>query len=330
MIEDLRRLPDGGFAILNRGTQEVRLFNREGLFETSFGREGDGPGEFRDPVGIQLHGSDSIVVFDWGLRRVSLFDQAGAHGRTVPLVPPPRNPTGRFGILVGTSGFVIATEHVQRIRSKQLVELPLRLLTYSPDGVLQDTIATLQNVRRGLVSSEARLVKRPLFGHRAAVTISSGGWIYASWSGEPSVAVLDGLGTAQRVVRWEAPDRIITETDVAAQQAFELERAPSEMIRRMTREGHKALPVETEFPAMVDLRVDDRGHLWVRRYPRPLEDVESWLRFDETGEFVCALDLPKGLRVLEFWSNEVTGIVKDDFDIEYVEVRRIDAAIQRR
>src|SRR5690606_1239133 len=44
------RLPDGEVAIANAGSREVRLYDQNGRFLRAFGREGDGPGEFRIPV----------------------------------------------------------------------------------------------------------------------------------------------------------------------------------------------------------------------------------------------------------------------------------------
>src|SRR5690606_27165102 len=63
-VEDGRFLPDGGVAVLNRYSQEVRLYSSEGRFIRALGGRGDGPGELRDPISIDLVGSDSLAVWD--------------------------------------------------------------------------------------------------------------------------------------------------------------------------------------------------------------------------------------------------------------------------
>ena len=71
-VEDAKRLPDGRIAVLNRGGQEVRMFGPDGSYLRSFGNRGGGPGEFRDPVELEILGNDSILVWDWAPRE-SLF-----------------------------------------------------------------------------------------------------------------------------------------------------------------------------------------------------------------------------------------------------------------
>ncbi|MEN8143922.1 MAG: 6-bladed beta-propeller, partial [Gemmatimonadota bacterium] len=45
-----RRSTDGRIYVANTGTHEIRVFDSGGEHLRSFGREGDGPGEFRHPV----------------------------------------------------------------------------------------------------------------------------------------------------------------------------------------------------------------------------------------------------------------------------------------
>lgn len=65
------------FVLDARGNQVHRISPVEGLLG-SFGREGSGPGEFRNPAAIAAHG-DSIVVIEGGM--LHLFDERGTHIR---------------------------------------------------------------------------------------------------------------------------------------------------------------------------------------------------------------------------------------------------------
>lgn len=63
--------------VLDRGNQRIQVFGPDGEFLRSFGREGSGPGEFRNPVSIWVTPDSSIEVLDWALSRVSVFSPVG-------------------------------------------------------------------------------------------------------------------------------------------------------------------------------------------------------------------------------------------------------------
>lgn len=72
------RLPDRRIAVVNGGSDEVRFFSENGEFLGSFGGDGDGPGEFRDPSRIRYLLGDTLQVWDQRKRWYSLHDGSGA------------------------------------------------------------------------------------------------------------------------------------------------------------------------------------------------------------------------------------------------------------
>lgn len=81
------RLPDGGIAVVNAGSQEVRFYSPEGRHLRSAGGTGSGPTEFRRPSRIWRWGADSLRVWDSRLRRFTFMDMEGAVARTRRLEP---------------------------------------------------------------------------------------------------------------------------------------------------------------------------------------------------------------------------------------------------
>jgi len=63
-VADAKFDADGNIVVLDRMAQEVRVFDIAGRFLTKFGGTGDGPGEFRDPVGLATLSGGRIVVSD--------------------------------------------------------------------------------------------------------------------------------------------------------------------------------------------------------------------------------------------------------------------------
>lgn len=79
--------PDGRIFVTERFTARVFQYAPDGSFVHSFGRKGDGPGEFRNPFAIGFNG-DTAAVFDVGHRRLDRYLANGqylAPSITVPL-----------------------------------------------------------------------------------------------------------------------------------------------------------------------------------------------------------------------------------------------------
>jgi len=68
---------DGRFYVADRGNNRIAVFGSQGEYLFSFGREGDGPGEFRNLQMLWLH-ADTLAVWDSRNQRTSLFDPGGS------------------------------------------------------------------------------------------------------------------------------------------------------------------------------------------------------------------------------------------------------------
>ena len=91
-VADARRLSDGRIVIIDGQANHLLTFDQGGSFIQAWGREGEGPGEFRRPEALALLPGDSVVVFDDGNRSASVFAPSGAFVRRVahpiPFAPP--------------------------------------------------------------------------------------------------------------------------------------------------------------------------------------------------------------------------------------------------
>ncbi len=102
-IAGVWRVPDGGFVVADVQSAQVRFFGAGGVFRGSFGRQGEGPGEFERMVIAYPYRGDSIAVWD-ARRRFYVFDRDGQLGRSMPFSvtpPPPPEGTGPVGLAVG-------------------------------------------------------------------------------------------------------------------------------------------------------------------------------------------------------------------------------------
>ena len=71
------------------GDNTLRTYRDTGAYMATWGREGEGPGEFRLLGGLDKLGADSVVVWDRRWQRVTVFDAAGRVGREVTMRDAP-------------------------------------------------------------------------------------------------------------------------------------------------------------------------------------------------------------------------------------------------
>ena len=77
---------DGRIYIVNGVNNQIRIFNQNGNFLSTFGADGSAHGEFRNPLGIDIDTSGHVWVADSGNHRVQKFDSKGRYiaGISIP------------------------------------------------------------------------------------------------------------------------------------------------------------------------------------------------------------------------------------------------------
>lgn len=81
-VIDVATLSQGRIAIANRGSAEVRVFDALGDHLVSVGGQGEGPGELRRLWRVAPWPGDSILAWELGTSRFSVFGARGNYGRS--------------------------------------------------------------------------------------------------------------------------------------------------------------------------------------------------------------------------------------------------------
>jgi len=231
-------------------------------------------------------------------------------------------PTGRFGVL-GQEGLALGNHDVRGLGNPQLTPQFLQVLRYDWSGRLLDTLAILPYGEHGLADPETRTGGRPPFEARGAFS-THGDLLYTSNGSSPEVRIHRG-DRLESIVRWDPGDLTVREEDVEAYKAARMAswEGVDDHWASILRTSLDAFPAKDTFPAVAEIQVDDRGRIWIRTFDRPRSNVSEWLGFEETGEFICSLSVPRALEVFRFDSSAVVGVYRDEVDVEYVEVRSL-------
>lgn len=91
------RLPDGRIAVMNEGSNQLRVYDAAGKLIVAKGRRGGGPGEFMRPGRVYHLGGDTLMVYDRGNARFSVHLINGDFVRVQPAPPYSPERRGRDG-----------------------------------------------------------------------------------------------------------------------------------------------------------------------------------------------------------------------------------------
>lgn len=110
-IWDAMMTADGRIFIPNSGSNELRVFDAgSGVHLATWGRSGEGPGEFNYVVAVERWPGDSIAAWYGPRRGISIFDTDGNFGREIALERDPDDPGAVFvnPVAVARDGAILA------------------------------------------------------------------------------------------------------------------------------------------------------------------------------------------------------------------------------
>lgn len=326
------RLTDGSIIVANGGTGELRLFDGEGRFIRSMGKEGEGPGEFRSLEWIQVIAADTILAIDAAQRRVTAFTPYGDVQWAIPIEGNGYSWPGDVRLHDGT--FVLLTETGdvwQRIRAGearagQTERNTVVLARYSARGTLLDTLGRFPGYEEAILQSDGRpATTYPPWGKLTRYAVA-GDRVYLGTqeSGEVRIHLPDG--SLAGILRWPAGDLAVTSDDIQRFNTtqFELTGADS-----ATREAIVArtetLPVPESRPAFGRILVDAMGLLWISEAHLPIAAPTHWSIVEPGTGVVGQAEVPAHFEVYQVGVDYVLGRWTDALGVQHVrllELRR--------
>ncbi len=320
-VADVALVPDGGVAVADRQTADVRFYDAAGEYMRRSGVAGDGPGEFRRIRWLDRCGG-GFIAYDPMLRRTTPISLSGVAGEPSPFITgetnrPPYNstclPDGSL-LAVGWGEAPPRPEGAETWFFTQRANA-WRIL---PDGVI-DTIGTY-------ISSERLGMYDPDTGgggsgpHPFSRSVEFDGdedhiYIGAGERLQVEVRTLDG--ELLRIIR--GPD---TDLDVDAEFMATYRRASltgmDSVLRAEIVAADDAMP--ERYPAFSELLVDDLGFVWVERFVLPWDDVRRWGVFAPDGAFLGHLELPLDFELTDVSADRVAGFATDEIGVQRVRV----------
>lgn len=356
-IRDVAFDASGQLYIFDPDNYRVVVTDREGRHLRTLGREGDGPGELRQPSAMAVGREGTVVVADGASQAFVVYSASGAFVRQVPFAGEHGMPFGDLAmrptgdlltrgrgmvIRMGTQGAEEPAEPdfvpVRAISPVDGTETVLYEAWLAPEPEATDA-ETLEGENTTIVIRGRRL---EAFRPATHVAILPDGGLAVADSVDWSLDILAPDGTPRDVLRRPIDPRPVTD------EIRELERerrltqleeggsrvrlfgsggAPAgiaEQIREMQRRQIETMAFADVVPVIYAVAADWDGRMWVRRTGEvPGEDGPIDL-VGADGAYLGTLpagsfEMPRafGPDGLAAW------IETDEFDVEHVVVRRI-------
>lgn len=329
-VKDIEIGPGGDIYALDG--DEVRVFSPTEGFLRSWGREGEGPGEFQGPLNLAL-ARDTVAVTDG--QRVHFFD---LHGRFLNSVWPGAQ-TGRYSVYTvhaADPGWVVEVRALVFRSGDPMQPLEVRYLDPG-SGSLGESIVTYLRSPDVVQLSPGTTVK-PAFTRSVDHGVDQDGQVYLSNGMDYEMAVYSAEGVLRRVITMDV-DRIpITDAMIEQTRREEIEICQRPARRRMCeRPGgylDRGLPAiiahanRENLPVFATFLVATDGHLLVLRAdlrwneasgaPRPYDLVSP------EGRFLGRIDIPANIRPLLVRDQSLFGTWRDELGVPYIVKYRLD------
>lgn len=295
---------------LNR---EVRVFGPDGEHLRTFGRQGEGPGEFGNLNSLAWVGS-KLLTLDFGTGRIGEFSSDGEWlGQ--------RSEFGGIGGGGGALRFYPVSANRAFVRTYSPARGGMIFAGHNDAGPTADTFPPLR-APEGIVSgiqctSATTLRSYPIpFAPRIVQHPGPDGTIYSAVTDEYRIAVTRGADTL-RLIERELPAEPVSDQEWEAGNeeyyAF-LNENPSASCEPRRPDKPVAMPF------VEDLFVAPDGRLWV-------EVVRAagnrWEVFDSTGALVGATPAPDRSTVPAFGPGQLATARQDSLGLSHVDVYRV-------
>lgn len=326
-------LTEGHVIVLDDRNTQVRVLDLEGRERNRFGRSGQGPGEFANPVSLRARG-DTLAVLDARQRRVSRFTLTGEliDERSLPLHYATQGTPSRIWQLAAGHWVVQTTRGIGLTPDSSENRFHLYLVDPADSTVYHLHTSAIPAALAGRSSRMALAVQAPRWGPVQSYAMTPDGRIVHGDGRDFTIRVgaiaESATGAELRIreilhIRSGSRERI-SRTELAE---FEARGRPRAGTSPTTTEALAAAiasyPVPERWPSYSDLLVADDGTVWAYEVPRVRESAGRYHILSAEGIYLGSISVPPRTKLLDVGGHYAIGLRRDELDVDYVDLFRV-------
>jgi hypothetical protein len=322
------RLADGTLVIANGGSRQLLRYDRAGKFLGATGREGDGPGEFRALSWIGRMRGDSLVTWDRGLDRITVFTPDGAYARDYkpkltenPMTLEVKGALSGGRLLLARGASFISGDGTAGVQRQ-----PITGWLIDSTGIERSSIGPFpgETVFLGPGRQPGATLRTPVPLGASTIFATGRDVVHVVDTDVFAMRSYAADGKLSGIARRPFTAQTIQPSDVATAIDAQLENLPPvQAIRDGMRAAFERVPHPQNLPAVRDLRVDAEDNMWAQVGTRPAAPDAVWSVFDPSGRWLGDVTLPAALTILEIGPDYIVARDRDELDVERVRVMRL-------
>jgi hypothetical protein len=331
-VSSARTLSDGRYVVSLNDESRLQMFDKDGREAGTFGVNGDGPGEFREPTIVGSR-ADSLMVWDFPLGRATVVTPEGELGRTFTIQQESVPSEVRYGF--GISGWMA--------NGTLLLAGQSGVASGERDGYRRDTIplafasatGELQKIFTSVPGNEQVAVSEPdfvtslgrPFGAVTVLRVDENS-ILVGVGDVDELRRYDSAGELREIYRLDRPRKIIPPTDferhgrrLGAQTAQLPPRVGEAITSAVISAGLPAV-----YPAYDRIVVDGTGAIWLREdigEERENDEDHRWTVLDKAGHWLGTVVTPRRFDVQQITEDQVIGVKRDEYGVELLRAHRL-------
>jgi hypothetical protein len=337
LVMGVTRLSDGRWAVGVQGSSTVRFYDSRGRITGSAGRKGEGPGEFRQVMGVRRIRGDTLVVTDlgeveWFTADGKFVRQGASRARGDEFIYPLAvlDDGSYLGQLYDERTIVAAGRWRQRNP----------LVIVGRDGVRRDTVGNMHMLEQ-VYDGRSPFGRQVVFSAGELLAADDERYFIGSAT-RFEITEFTHAGKPARLIRLPGRATAVTAEAIRAYREH-FQNMPGEdgrpmrpaMKARFAQALERAVYAE-HFPPFGRLMLDRTGYLWAQRYsyqsvfmtPGPVRTqtmpvASRWDVFDRAGSWLCTVTLPERFTPVEIGEDYVAGLARDEDEVEQVRVYRL-------
>jgi len=287
---------DGYFYVIDGGNYRIAVFDSEGNYVRSFGRKGEGPGEFLG-LSLQYLDHDVLHIYDLSNTRTTRY---ATDGILLEVVTYPQRGRRLSDIFCAPQGLRICTYLISD-DDHQYSWSSIGAIFVSAAGETLATVATTPIPTMFLYNFETGSGVRAMeYSGTAVVEFLPGKGLLLSNGVEPKLDWYNEKGVLYWEIRLDLPpeqvsdqerNAIIRRADEEVQNASEQNRPVA-----VTKAARDALKIPDKKAFWGRVMFDDKGFIWLQK-PEPWVDMQEaggfeWRVLNPEGEYLGDTRLP--------------------------------------